>query len=276
MKCASIFLAAAAAFLPSAGYEISVCRYVANENGTIDVPVYLDSAAGLAYAGVSLRFDNEVIEPVKVEAGTLRTAMAEDFAAHAGKGYVNATIFGSMKTNVIEASGSIAVVTFAVRKGTAGRYTDIAVHDADLGDITGVRDVAAGSAIGAIHGMVRVIGQGADATRLEGAQTVACGTNAGKVEILEGDRIQTSMDGEPIVASGGISGSRQIFVEEPFGGWKTGVYALLTTPTEGLGFLLGNATRYEISETRDGGLSTYCATVQSKPEGMRGVQIIVR
>ena len=60
-------------------YQVSVGTYVSNAGKTVTVPVALDSAAGLSYAGATLTYDPQVLVVTKAEAGSLKTLMAEDF-----------------------------------------------------------------------------------------------------------------------------------------------------------------------------------------------------
>ena len=70
------------ALAPTAlAYQVSVDTYVCNAGRQITVPVALDSAAGLSYAGATLTYDPQVLVVTKAEAGSLKTLMAEDFVA---------------------------------------------------------------------------------------------------------------------------------------------------------------------------------------------------
>ena len=89
-------------------YQVSVDTYVCNAGRQITVPVALDSAAGLSYAGATLTYDPQLLVVTKAEAGSLKTLMAEDFVATDTNGTLTVAIFGSTDANVAAGSGSIA------------------------------------------------------------------------------------------------------------------------------------------------------------------------
>ena len=242
-------------------YRVSVGTYVANPGKTVTVPVALDSAAGLSYAGATLTYDPQVLVVTKVEAGSLKAVMPEDFVTTGTNGTVSVSIFGSPEANVVSGSGSIADITFAVREGAAGRYSDITVTGIDIGEKTGVKDVTAGNALSVVHGMVRVMSTDANVERLEGAQTVAADTKLGSLALMEGDAIQASDAQTPVVVSGAVSGVSSIPVAAPVNGWAGGRYALLSTPTAGLKFALEGVDEVEFSQEAANGMVTYYATL---------------
>ena len=157
LKKVFVFCVVGLAGLTASAYQVSVGAYVSNSGKTVTVPVVLDSAAGLSYASATLTYDPQVLVVTKAEAGSLKSLMAEDFVATDTNGTLTVSIFGSTKENVASGSGSIANVTFAVREGTQGLYSDIAVTDVELGEKTGVKDVTAGNPVSTLNGMVRVI-----------------------------------------------------------------------------------------------------------------------
>ena len=256
-----VLLIAVCAAWSAFAYRVSVGTYVANPGKTVTVPVALDSAAGLSYAGATLTYDPQVLVVTKVEAGSLKAVMPEDFVTTGTNGTVSVSIFGSTETNVIAGAGAIADITFAVREGAAGRYSDITVTGIDIGEKTGVKDVTAGNALSVVHGMVRVMSTDANVERLEGAQTVAADTKLGSLALMEGDAIQASDAQTPVVVSGAVSGVSSIPVAAPVNGWAGGRYALLSTPTAGLKFALEGVDEVEFSQEAANGMVTYYATL---------------
>ena len=254
-----VFLAAVCTAWAAFAYRVSVGTYVANAGKTVTVPVALDSVAGLSYAGATLTYDPQVLVVTKVEAGSLKVVMPEDFVTTGTNGTVSVSIFGSPDANVVSGSGSIADITFAVREGSAGRYSDIIVTSVDIGEKTGVKDVTAGNALTVAHGMVRVMATDADVVRLEGAQTVAADTRLGGLTLAEGDKLQASDMQTPIVVTGEVKGLDTIPVVAPVNGWAGGRYALLSTPTAGLKFVLEGVEEVEYSQEAANGMVTYYA-----------------
>lgn len=263
-----VFIAFIAALfvISSSAYQISVGTYVANANRTVTVPIALDSAAGLSYAGASLTYDPQILVVTKVEAGTLKTIMPEDFISSSTNGLVNVAIFGSTATNIVNGAGTIANVTFAIRAGTEGSYSDIIVSNIDIGEYTGVKDVTVGNPVKTVNGMVRVMRTDAAVQRLEGAQTVVADTTLGSVKLEAGDAIQASDAQTPITVSGLVSAASPIRVAAPVNGWAGGRYALLKTPTTGLSFTLEGIEDAVFSQEVTNGITTYYATVAMQGE----------
>ena len=168
--------------LHASAYRVSVDTYVSNAGKTVTVPVVLDNAAGLSYASATLTYDPQILVVTKAEAGSLKTLMSDDFVAADTNGTIVVSIFGVPGENVTtNAGGSIASITFAVREGTEGQFSDIAVTEVELGEKTGVLDVTVGNPVATVNGMVRVMGAGADVARLENAQIVNADTVLGSL-----------------------------------------------------------------------------------------------
>ena len=242
-------------------YQVSVGTYVANAGRQITVPVALDSAAGLSYASATITYDPQVLVVTKAEAGSLKSLMAEDFVAVDTNGTLTVSIFGSTDANVASGSGSIANVTFAVREGTAGLYSDLAVSSVELGEKSGVKDVTAGNPVQTVSGMVRVMGETAEVARLENAEIVVADTVLGALSLSAGDAIQASDAQTAIRVSGAVSASGAIVVKAPANGWASGTYALLSTTTAGLAFSLEGVSGATFSSETANGVTTYYAVV---------------
>lgn len=264
MKKQMIMAAVAAAVMSGFGYQVSVGTYVSNAgvNKHVTVPVMLDNAAGLSYASATITYDPQVLVVTKVEAGTLKSVMADDFVSADTNGTLNVAIYGTTEKNVESGSGSIALVTFAVREGTAGLYSDLSITDVQLGEKTGVKDVTVGNPLTTVNGMVRVMASSAAVERLENAQTVCADTALASLKLQNGDAIQASDSQTAIVVSGAVtSEAAAIPVREPVNGWATGKYALLSTTSTGLTFALDGVTGTFTSEVV-GDVTTYYVTLQ--------------
>lgn len=250
------------AFILSANaYQVSVGTYVSNSGKTVTVPVVLDNAAGLSYASATLTYDPQVLVVTKAEAGSLRALMPDDFVAADTNGTIVVSIFGVLGEIVTtNAGGSIASITFAVRDGTEGQFSDIAVAEVELGEKTGVLDVAVGSPIGRVNGMIRVMGAGADVARLENAQIISADTVLGSLTLADGDAIQASDCQTAIRVTGAVTATGAIVVKPPVNGWASGRYALLSTTTAGLSFALEGVEGMMTSEVVNG-VTTYYATL---------------
>lgn len=243
-------------------YEISVGTFVANPGKQVVVPIELDSAAGISYAGATISYDPQVLVITKVDAGTLKSIMAEDFVAADTNGVLNVSIFGSSETNIVSGFGSIANVTFAIRQGVSGGYSDITITDVDLGDVTGVKDVTIKNPISTINGMIRVFSSESTVTRLENCQIISPNTVLAALTLEPGDKLQASDLQTPIVVNGPVVASEPIDIIAPPNGWASGRYEFLQTTTSDLEFNLVDAGEdCEITNSVINGITTYIASV---------------
>ncbi len=254
-------IAALAVAISADAYQISVGTYVANAGKIVTVPVALDSAEGLSYASATITYDPQVLVVTKAEAGSLKALMAEDFTAVDTNGTLTVSIFGSTDANVASGSGSIANVTFAVRDGTEGLYSDLAVSSVELGEKSGVKDVTAGNPVTTVNGMVRVMRETAEVARLENAEVIVADSTLGALALSAGDAIQASDAQTAITVSGAVTASGAIAVKEPANGWASGRYALLSTTTSGLTFSLEGVDGATFSAETANGVTTYYASV---------------
>lgn len=244
---------------------LSVGTYVCNPGALVRVPVVLDNARGLSGISVTLAYDPQVVVCSRVEAGDLTATFNEEFISHNdGKGTAGAFLFKLGENVVKEVGGTVATFVFLARNGTAGQFSDITVTKVELLEESGVLDATVANPVSTISGMIRVMAVDAEAARLEGAQIVAAGTRLKALAVSEGDGIQASGDGAPVIISGEVVTTGAMEVAAPDGGWDTGEYALLRTATAGLAFHVAAdvGDNFEVAESRDGGVSTYTLAVQ--------------
>lgn len=263
MKKANLLVVAALCATASLGYEVKVDTVVSNPGKTVCVPVSLDDAKGASFAAVRVTYDPQVLVVMKVEEGSLCKTLSDDFIVTADEsaGVVSFALFGT-NTVTQSASGTLARLHFAVRDGTAGLYSDIAVTSVQFGDASGVRDITVSNAVSTVNGMVRVMAANASVTRLDSPQTICADTLLGSLALKSGDAIQASDEQTAIVVAGTVtSETATIPVKAPVNGWASGKYALLSTTTAGLEFLLDGVEGVISSEVMNG-VTTYYATLE--------------
>ena len=251
------------------GYQVSLGTYVSNVGKQVTVPVMLDSSAGLSYASATITYDPQVLVVTKTAPGSLcslteRFDSEFDFVATGTNGTLTVSLYGFAQ-GAAATAGSIASVTFAVREGTAGLYSDLALTDVQLGEKSGVKDVTVGNPLTTQNGMVRVMSALAAVERLENAQTICADTALGSLKLKAGDALEASDAQTAIVVAGAVAAEDVIPVRPPVSGWAAGSYALLTTATEGLQLALqdlGSATAVYSFETENG-VTTYSAVVKT-------------
>ena len=247
------------------GYQVSLGTYVSNAGKQVTVPVMLDSSAGLSYASATITYDPQVLVVTKAAPGSL-SSLTEgfkpgfDFVATDTNGTLTVSLYGFAQSAAATA-GSIASVTFAVREGTAGLYSDLALTDVQLGEKSGVKDVTVGNPLTTQNGMVRVMSASAAVERLENAEIICADTQLGSLKIKSGDAIQASDAQTAIAVAGAVTADGVIPVTPPVNGWASGKYALLSTTSTGLTFTLDGETGTFASEVT-GGVTTYYVTLQ--------------
>ena len=260
-----LFVCAALAATVGFGYQVSLGTYVSNAGKQVTVPVMLDSSAGLSYASATITYDPQVLVVTKTAPGSL-SSLTEgfnpefDFIAADTNGTLTVSLYGFAQSAEATA-GSIASVTFAVREGTEGLYSDLALTDVQLGEKSGVKDVTVGNPLTTQNGMVRVMAASAAVERLENAEIICADTLLGSLKFLSGDAIQASDSLTVIVVSGSVTSETVIPVREPVNGWASGKYALLSTTTPGLSFAL-QGVEGELSAEVANGITTYYASVE--------------
>ena len=267
MKKANVLVVAAMCAATCLGYEVKVGTVVCNPGKTVCVPVSLDDANGISFAAVRVTYDPQILVVMKVEEGSLCEILSDDFIVTADEsaGVVSFALFG---TNTVwqSVSGTLARLHFAVRAGTAGLYSDLAVTSVQIGDASGVRDITVSSAISTVNGMVRVMRETDAVARLENAEMVVADTMLGALTLGAEDAIQASDAQTAIRVSGSVSAAGTITVKEPVNGWASGRYALLSTTTAGLAFSLEGVNDAEFSTEAANGVTTYFAIISCPGE----------
>lgn len=261
--------AVAVAAMSGFGYQVSLGTYVSNAGKQVTVPVMLDSSAGLSYASATITYDPQVLVVTKTAPGSL-SSLTEgfnpefDFVATDTNGTLTVSLYGFAQNAAVTA-GSIASVTFAVREGTTGLYSDLALTDVQLGEKSGVKDVTVGNPLTTQNGMVRVMSASAAVERLENAEIICADTQLGSLKLKTGDALEASDAQTAIAVAGTVTSDGTILVKPPVNGWAAGRYALLTTVTEGLQLTLldlGSADTAYSFETVNG-ITTYFAEVMT-------------
>ncbi len=235
MKKGTLFgmMTALALCLTAGARTVSVPTYVCNPGAAVTVPVALDEAGGLACATMKLTYDAQVLVPEKVEVGSLGAAFGDEpVVSSAEAGVVFAGLFSEKA--VAAGGGTVAVVTFRVREGTEGLFSDLTVAEVTLGTADGLNAETRENPTHVVHGMVRVVGADADVERLEQAQVVCAGTSVGSLTLAAGDCLAADGDLGPVSVAGEVTAAGAVPVVAPAGGWSDATYRLLTTTTADL------------------------------------------
>lgn len=232
---------------------------VANPGATISVPVTIDDLGDMSAAVAVVGYDATVLVCLGVDNGEL--AGAKDMTyLDSGSGRLCAVFSGFKKS---DGGGELMRIRFSVRDGTQGLFSDVTIQDFQCGARDGVSDLSVKNPFSTVNGMVRVLGTDAAAARLEESFVVWPKTRLKTLTLSAGDRIAVSDDRMAVTVSGDVVASSPIPVVRPLGGWQTGRYALLTTPTDGLKFSFAEATNQNeivsVVTSQADGMTTYWA-----------------
>ncbi len=256
MKRLLLMLACLGALMPSAwARTITVGSLVCNPGAIVSVPIAIDDLSDVGAALLTVNYDASVAVCFGVEAGEAVNAKGFTYA-DTGAGQVVLSV-----ASFVAPSGIVARLRLFVREGTQGLYSDVALAEVDLAATDGVRDLSAANPLTVVNGMVRSLAADASVTRLEAAFRVAPQTSLGSLALADGDGLVADADGEPIRVAGAVSAAGAVPVDAPLGGWQTGTYALLATPTTGLTFTLADAADATIRTETVDGLTTYYADI---------------
>ena len=235
----------------------SVGTLVANPGATVSVPVAVDGLADVGAAVVTVGYDPAVVVCLGVEAGAAVDAQEMTYA-DTGSGQVCVILAGFAQN---AKGGEIFRMRFSLRDGTAGLFSDVTLLDVELAAKDGLTDLSAADPLTVVNGMVRSLAADAAAARLEEAFRVAPQTALGSLALGAGDGLVAAADGRPVRVAGAVTAAGPVPVDAPLGGWQTGTYALLQTPTAGLSFALADAPDATVRAETANGLVTYCADV---------------
>ncbi len=234
---------------------VAMSTVVCNSGTIVTIPLSIDDTEGVGTAIFMINYDSSAVVCLGVDAGEAISDSRFMFS-DMGTGTLILTV-----PSFCAQSGTIANLRFFAREGTQGLYSDITVASADISSKDGLKDLFATDPLTVVNGMVRIAASSAEVTRLENAFSVAPRTELKSLVLKESDGIIADADGEPIIVSGAVTATDAIPVGTPLGGWQTGTYALLSTPTEGLTFTLEGAPDAKLRSDTTNGITTYYADV---------------
>lgn len=119
----------------AASRQLSLPTALASPGMLVQVPVALDTAAGLASVRAVINFDPQLLELQGVERGALGAQF--ELAPSSSDGVIQ--LLFTRDTNLAAGSGRLAVLSFRVRLGAlADEFSTLAVADFQVGDQSGV------------------------------------------------------------------------------------------------------------------------------------------
>ncbi len=137
----------------AADISLSVPTFAGNPAGLIRVPVEISSAAGLASIRVQINFDPALLILQDAKAGELGKQFDFSYEVNAG----TVTLMLVRATNLSAGSGSLAELVFHANSGsTSDLFSDLTVALFEVGDSTGVVDLAASKSLQTVNGGVQI------------------------------------------------------------------------------------------------------------------------
>ena len=128
-------------------------HYLANPGGTVEVPLTLNNASGLAAIRVQINFDPEVLELQSVSAGPLGEAF--ELSHGKGEGFVQLLLVRA--GSLAGGSGRLAVLKFRANPGAKAKvYSDLAIADIGLSDSSGVINLRQKDSLRLTNGKVAI------------------------------------------------------------------------------------------------------------------------
>jgi hypothetical protein len=152
-----------AAVVNAAEYTVSLPHYHANAGETLRLPIQLNNATGLTDFKVQINFDQQVATFKKLVDGDLGRLSADGSAADLDRFFEldyelnsgSLTITGLRARALTSAGGTLAWVEFLLTPGaTKDAYTDLAIAVFEVGDETGVTDLAATNIVCGVGGSI--------------------------------------------------------------------------------------------------------------------------
>ncbi len=183
---------------------------------TLTVPLEVEDLRDVASVHALVTYDPLVLVLTKVEAGTLRDSF-DDFIATEGSGAVEIFTYGM--TNNVSLSGTIANLTFRVREGSEGLYSDLTLAKVSVKEKTMTADLTVARPLTVKSGLLRVVeGVGleiecdaalSDADRVGIRNLLALGGDVGKLVVHgEHSAIELGLDlgiRPPVAVADGVA-----------------------------------------------------------------------
>lgn len=270
MKRILIFLLGLAAFAPlGAEQVVRIGNVICNSGTTLTVPLEVAGVTNAASVYAQVTYDPLVLVLMKADAGSLKTNFVE-FVTTDAAGSVKILAHGT--NNVARLTGTLANLTFAVRPGSEGLYSDLALAKVSINEKTMTVDLTVGNPLVPQRGMLRSYATDAAPMRMDaGVVTVAAGTMLKSLELKDGDALQVaSSDQTPIVVTDTLAASGEVKVLPPANGWATATYNVLKSKNANLALSVVGSANATVKTTTDGDYTVY--SVESVVERLLQIQ----
>ncbi len=155
MKRVLIFLLGLGAFAPLGAEQVVRLGDVACHAGTmLTVPLEVEGVKGAASVYAHVTYDPLVLAFVKAEAGSLEENFLEFEAVSDAAGSVKILTFGT--NDVANLTGTLAHLTFHVREGSEGLYSDLTLAEIKVNEKTLTADLTVANPLKVRSALLRV------------------------------------------------------------------------------------------------------------------------
>lgn len=255
--CLSLLAALA---LSAKARTVSADTICCNDGTTVSVGIKMDEVGEAVLVALTVNYDPTIVSFMGAVAGELADEESFTYATDDGGRVILLAPKLMAKTG-----GELCRLRFHARTGTAGKFSDVTIAEVHACAKDGVRDLTVSDPIALVRGMIRVMGEAAQVTRLEEAMTIWPESKVGELTLGTGDKLKTA-DSKRAIQAETVTGPGMIMVEAPLNGWQTGSYAILTTRTEGLAFTLEGVEDPNWRTETENGYTTYYADVTVEGE----------
>lgn len=133
-------------------HELRLPSYEGNPGATIEVPLTLDDASGIAGIRAQVNFDPELVTVTAVTAGGLGSVFDLDHETVDGQLFITL----SRSEALLSGAGTLAVISFTINPGSEpGLFSDLALADYSVCDELGV-DLRLAESVAAVSGRIAV------------------------------------------------------------------------------------------------------------------------
>ena len=251
----AIFFATAIFALSLCARTVSVDTVVCNPGMVVETALSVDVLSDAGAAVLTVNYNPNIVVCLGLEAGEAADASRFTYA-DTGAGQIVVVV-----PAFIASDGAVAKIRFLAREGTQGCFSDITVASADFAAKDGVSDLTVVQSVNVRNGMIRVMAEDAAVARLEESFTVWADAKIGELTLGDGDSITASDGMTAIKVARSVTAQKPIMVRAPLHGWQTGRYALVTSQSNRLEFVLEGMDDVNISFETANGVTTYFADI---------------
>ena len=251
--------------------SVRLGNVVCNPGAHFTVPVEIDHVEGVASVYLLITYDPLLLVLTDVKAGSLADHFDTDFLMSEEPGVIELVTFGKRNGEMRSArGGSVALLSFAAREGSAGSYSDLTLSDVRINERTMTADLTVGAGLQPTNGLMRAFATTESCTerRGTGPLTVIADTELNHLTLLPGDQLQVSDKQTPVIVKGDLTVTEAIGLQKPEHGWATATYKVLKTTAKDVTFTIEGEQpdAYTVTTIEEDGMMLYSLKVSMDDE----------